>query len=100
MPSFLKKSSSGESDSAGTLKWVEASWSTSLVVCSSVRIREQSTIRRGGRKGQQRAFARLRVRAWSAAPAAMEVQKRLGAAREATNQERSGESRRAPRRPL
>src|SRR6516162_871441 len=50
MPSFLKKSSSGDSELAGTLKCVEANSSTSAVVCSSVRIRDKSITGRAGLK--------------------------------------------------
>src|SRR5271170_5023370 len=41
MPSFLKKSSSGASEPAGTLKCLDARSSTSWVVCSSVRMEAQ-----------------------------------------------------------
>src|SRR5262249_26840651 len=50
IPSFLKNSSSGEREPAGTLKCEEASCKTSAVVCSSVRIPTKSTIAGTGMK--------------------------------------------------
>src|SRR5882762_8486408 len=48
IPSFLKKSSVGDNEAAGTLKCLAASSRTSWVVCSGVRI--QSSIYHSARK--------------------------------------------------
>src|SRR5260370_2523799 len=50
MPSFLKKSSPGERVPAATLKCLAARARISSVVCSRVRIRTQSTMRRARRE--------------------------------------------------